>query len=402
MDPGFEAQRSAPPKPLYLWLWLVAAIALFFVTNRLGLWVFWDAKVYARAIHDWRIGQNPYSLADPALLFIYPPLFLRLGAFFAAVLPGHGGWFLYVPIYAACSLALPYLLARYYLRQSWLSPTCALVLVAMEPRFAGLTALRSGNISNIFYFVALAAAVPGLRRNRWTYFYLAVFLIAIVKLNFLVVLLIPLLIGRQQWMKSCLCALCAIATYPLQKIASPQLFDGFRTAMSAQIAERGSYGYGVMRIGVQVQTMLHHPIGALPWVLQIVFMLGLVAAMFALRRRFNPGNASALWIALVLLATILCNPRILAYDSDIGLLAGFVLLVAALPRYPVLYLAAAIFLPSVALQYLLHSSPYVGLVPLYETFTLLISLVAGYLLLWRRAGEPNPVTLGDSELATEA
>jgi hypothetical protein len=42
----------------------------------------------------------------------------------------------------------------------------------MEPRFAWLGAVRAGNITNIFYFVGLAAALPGIRKNRWTYFYL--------------------------------------------------------------------------------------------------------------------------------------------------------------------------------------------------------------------------------------
>ena len=390
--------QIAPPKRIYLLLWLLVALVLYVFTSHMGTWALWDAKVYARAIHDWRSGQNPYNLSDPLLLFVYPPVFLYVSGFLARILPGHLGWFLYLAVFAACSLALPVVVARFYLRRWWLTPAFACVLAAMQPRFAALMALRTGNITNIFYLAVLVAAIPGMRKNRWGYFYLAVLLIATVKVNFLVMLLIPLLLGQRKWMRSVLCGLRAIATYPMQKLLSPQLFAGFQAAASEQIAGHGAYGYGVMRIAVEIETALHRPVGLIPLLFQIVCMLVVIGAMFALRRRLRFGDASTFWPALVLLATILCNPRILPYDSDIALLAAFALLVAALRTHRVLLVAAVIFLPSVVIPWVTHQA----LSGLYETGMLLISFVAGYGMMWRQSENSNSVAAESLEAVAQA
>ncbi len=380
VDSHWSEGQVAPPKPVYLLLWLLVALALYVFTSHLGTWALWDAKVYARALHDWRNGQDPYSLSDPLLLFVYPPVFLYAGGFLARVLPADLGWFLYLAVFAAASLALPFVLARFYLRRSWFSVAFAYVLAVMLPRFTGLMALRTGNITNIFYFVALAAAIPGMRKNRWGYFYAVIFLIVVVKVNFLIMLLLPLWLGRRQWVPSILCGLCAIATYPVQKMLWPQLFAGFKNAASQQITGHGAYGYGVMRFGVEIESARHHAVGLMPYVLQVIFILVVIGAMFALRRRLGTGEEQSLWPALVVLATILCNPRILPYDSDVALLAGFVLLVSALRTRRALLVAAVIFLPSVAIPYVTHQA----LSGLYETVVLLISFAAGYGMLWRQ------------------
>jgi Glycosyltransferase family 87 len=384
MDSRTGVNWIAPPKPLYLLLWTAAALALYAFTSHLGTWILWDARVYARAIDDWRSGQNPYDLSNPLLLFVYPPVFLWVSGFLARLLPGQSGWLLYLAIYAASSLALPAILARFYLPRSWLSIPCAYVLAAIEPRFAALMAFRTGNITNIFYFAVLAAAVPGIRNNRWSYLYAAVFFIATVKASFLIMLLMPLLLGRRQWIKAILCGASAMAVYPIQKLLAPRLFAGFQTALTQQIAGRGAFGYGVMRIASRLGASPHRTAALIPYAVQVVFIAAVVSAMFLLRRRLRDESAKSLWAALVLLAAILCNPRILPYDSGVALLTGLVLLISALKTDRVLLVAAVIFLPSVLVPLALHH----GGSGLYETFTLLICFAAGYRMLWRQAEEP--------------
>jgi hypothetical protein len=384
-----------------------------------------------------------------------------------------------------CSLALPFVFARFYLRRLWLSIPFAYLLFAMQPRFAGLEALRAGNISNISYFIALIAALPGIRKNRWELFYITVFLIAVVKVNILILLLMPLLIGQAQWLPASLCGLCAVVTYPLQRIHSPQLFVGYQTAASNQIVDRGDYGFGVMRIAVesenlvhnfaksspyivlaalilaitcvvialyrrrqgrsslnfwiaatclcavcpviayplrkrlapkvfpnqgmttahsvvnqvnhgsgainaaiQVDHSLHHAAILVPYVLQIIFVLAVIGAMIALRRRLQEGSRANNWVALVLLATMLCNPRILAYDADIALLAGFVLLTSAytLTTGRLLLMAMVVFLPTISLPFI-----WAGL---YQILVLLFSFVAGYLTMWRQSAPRRSLEAG--------
>jgi hypothetical protein len=388
MEPGYNDRPVALPGMAFLCLWLTFALALYVLsTIHLGTWIFWDAEVYARALHDWQIGQNPYNSSDPLLLFVYPPVVLHIGGFLARHLPEHFGWLLYLIIYVACSLALPYVLARFYLRQPWMTPALAYVLAVMQPRFAWLGALRTGNLTSICYFAALVAALPGMRKNRWEYFYLVTFLIVAIKINFFVMLLIPLLIGQRQWLWSSLCALCAFAAYPLQQSLNRPLFEGFRNAVSQQIAGNQAYGYGVMRFAVNLETAMHHAVDVIPYLLLAVFALAIVSAMFLLRRRLQATEGNPLWPALVLLAAMLCNPRILPYDSDIALLAAVVLLISALRTHRILLVAAILFLPPVILQIATHHS----VSGLYEISVCLISFAAGYRMLWNSVDHSRPV-----------
>lgn len=472
------SHQVEPPNSLLLFACLLAVLALNLLTVHLGM--LWDAGVYARALHDWFNGNDPYSLSYSSLLFVYPPVFLWVGGFLARFLSGHSGWWLYLAIYSVCSLALPFVLARFYLRRAWLSVPFAYLLFAMQPRFAGLEALRAGNISNIFYLLALIAALPGIRKNRWELFYVVVFLIAIVKVNILILLLMPLLIGQAQWIPAIFCGACAVVTYPLQRISAPQLFAGYQTAASQQIVNRGDLGFGVMRIAVESENLvhssaklspyialtvligaiacvaialyrrrqggnprsfwiaaasllavcpivaypmrkrfapkdfagsgaatphdlinqshsgggvlstavsvdhsLHHAAILVPYVLQVIFALALVCAMLAIRRRLRATGQTNNWVGLVLLATMLCNPRILAYDADIALLAGFVLLASAyaLTTWRLLLLAIVVFLPTLFLPFI-----WAGL---YQILMLLFSLIAGYRMVWRQSSTAN-------------
>lgn len=391
-----DAIPARPPRSLYLFLWLAVTLILA-VHHFSAVTNLWDARVYAHAIDEWLAGHNPYSVSNPRLLFVYPPVFLYASGYLAKLLSGHVGWFLYVAVYLASSLALPFVLARFYLQQPWLSSGCAYVLVAMQPRYTGFQALMAGNITSVFYCVLLLAAIPGIRRNRWQCFYFVIGLVALVKVNFLIMLLIPWLLGRRQWINSALPVLCVGAAYLVQKRMAPQLFEGFRHTLSQQIAGHDDYGYGVMRIAMQSGSVRNLAGGIILYLVQIGFVLALISLMFVLRRKRQHDQPNSLWIALVLLATILCNPRILQYDSVIGLLAGVVLLVSALRIRHVLLTAAVIFVPSVILVYLFR----LGSSDLYETFVLLICFGAGYWRLSSQAEGLNPIRVNAPAVAMD-
>jgi uncharacterized membrane protein len=110
--------------------------------------------------------------------------------------------------------------------------------------------------------------------------------------------------------------------------------------------------------------------------------------MIALRRRLQEGSRTNNWVALVLLATMLCNPRILAYDADIALLAGFVLLTSAytLTTGRLLLMAMVVFLPTILLPFI-----WAGL---YQILVLLFSFVAGYLTMWRQSAPRRSLEAG--------
>jgi hypothetical protein len=264
-----EYTQLLAPNPVYLVICLIGAAALYLFTNPFGHWVLWDASVYARALDDWQIGRNPYSLSDPSLLFVYPPVFLWAGGLLAHIFPGHSGWIFFVFLYAICSLAIPAILVRFYLPQAWLSILCAYALAALEPRFAGIGALRTGNITNVFYCTVLLAGAVGIRKNNWGYFYFAVLLIATIKLNFLIMLLLPLLIGRRQWLHAILCAAGACVAYPVQRMFTPGLYAAFQAALSHQL--KHSSGYGIMGIAVRIQESMHVEGALIPYLAQLSY-----------------------------------------------------------------------------------------------------------------------------------
>ena len=103
----------------------------------------------------------------------------------------------------------------------------------------------SGNLSTIAYASILGAAVPGLRRNRWTLFYATVLLAAILKPTFLALLLLPTLAGSHQWLKSLSVILATIAIYAAQWHWLPTMFRAFNQAILTQVIQRQDAGFGL-------------------------------------------------------------------------------------------------------------------------------------------------------------
>ena len=102
----------------------------------------------------------------------------------------------------AATCALPLVLARFYFRRRWMGPLFALLLFFASPRFTGVLAFCGMNVASTLYLLALIAGIPGIRRNRWGWFYLAVIFAASIKISFLALLLLPLLAGRRQGWRS--------------------------------------------------------------------------------------------------------------------------------------------------------------------------------------------------------
>jgi hypothetical protein len=386
-----------PPRSLYIALAfgaLAVAYALVYSHNRSIVWdsanPFWDASVYDHAIDNWRGHRDPYSTVSQGLLFVYPPVFLYAGGFLAALLPHHWGWYLFLGCHLSAFLGLPLLLSKCYFRLPWLSGGLACLIYAAEPGLAGLFSLRAGNVTSLLYFSALVAALPGLRRNSWGWFYLVVFLAGMIKPVFLLLLLLPIFAARRQVVPSAVCGLLSAATYPLQRWVAPTSYRGFITATYVQIAKRSDYGAGILGEVVFLERkFVHRVVDWPPLLAQAVFIVGILTALYLLRRRISLSH-NGVWLALLLVAIVLCNPRIQRYDSCIGLLAAFVLLVEAFETQRFFLLLSVLFLPSV-LSYtgyrFFHAGPWGS----YETLVLLAGFGAGYWRLWRSSGDRQDV-----------
>ena len=378
------------------------AIPLFLWSQREHASDTWaeDLPVYIQAVQHWLAGINPYNGSLAPLFFLYPPAFLLIAGWISHLVPAHWGPPLYVTLVAAAVCAMPLVLARYFFRLPWLSPLLALLLFFASPRFTGIYALRTMNIASPLYCLAFIAAIPGLKSNRWRWFYLAVFLAAIVKITFLALLLLPLLAGRRQWLWSILCGATVALANLGEKILWPDLYSGYTLSLKQGILVSRVFGYGVFGL-IADHRYFERGVGTAAYVTAAVLALTLTGLMFWMRLRLERAGATLqdltsnpVWLALMLIATILVNPRQMQYDIDISVFAALIVcaIVLKVQRLStLLILMVLLFLPSLATPLILKNPRFHGV---YEVLLSYAAFLLGYWRLMRdTANTPGQVSL---------
>ena len=387
--PTKTTEPLGPPRPYLIALLFLVVICRY-------LYVEWSVNhglslhglglpaegIYADALNDWRSGADPYRTIHGALRFVYPPVFLYAGGFLERLFPNQIGWFLYALVYLASTIALPIVLARYYFRQSWLNTGFALLIFFAEPRLTGVMALANGNIASLLYLLALLAALPGLDKNRWAFFYAVVFAGGLVKLPYLLLLLFPLLIGTRQWRNCSISVAAVMVAYLIQRFTLPKLYAGYKWSVQQQLTVINHYGYGVLGIAAGVEHKLFGKVGTISSLVAAGFTISVVGVLFILRHRIAEPASNRLWISLILLSTVLASPRILPYDADIALMAAYVIFVIVLKTRRLILLLILLFLPSLVVPHLIRSPTLAGC---YETLLLLFAFVGGFAVLWRES-----------------
>ncbi len=313
-----------------------------------GLPPFWDAHVYARALTAWGHGQDPYLAGENSPLpFVSPPIFLYLMACFSRLLQAQAGASCYLGAACAATLMSPALLARYYLRSRWLTAPLCLLISWFQPGHYGSESLLSGNLSNLLYASVLVAGVPGLKRNQWLPFYLALIFASTMKLPFLAFLLLPLCAGERQEVRSCTAALAVLAGYLAQRFFLPQYWQEFQANVIYRVSVQGDSGFGLLG---QFHRHRDHlgVFGRLtPATDAVLVLLPLVLSLIVLRKRRLA--VRQLWIPCLVVVSILSNPRTLAYDAALGVIPALYIVVECVrslrvssPWLPQLLLASAL------------------------------------------------------------
>ena len=340
---------------------------------------YWDARVYADAIRTWVSGGDPYA-SDARLPFLNPPIFAVVGAAFSRILPGGLGWYAYILLMFATMLPVPWLLSAIYIRSRWLTPAIAFVLFAFQPKLMAVISLLSGNVSNILYGLALAAGVPGIRRNRWLWFYVSVVVAGMVKPPFLTLLILPLLAGRGQLWRCAVAAAATGAGYLGQGLLWPGPYSGFRTAVANKVIVDHT-GIGIYNLVATLGEKFIRPSGAMA--IHGLVMGAVLLSLFLLRGRSTRPGMDALWVPALLVAAVLANPQLGSYDEDIALIPAIAICVDCIRRWselkqPVAWVAA----PAAFLLLLLSINPFAAI-----CLFLLTSLVLTILRL-RASAEP--------------
>ena len=394
-----------PPPRLWTVLLLYGAAAGYWIYRYQWLFYIWreDLAVYTLAVRTWLAGVNPYGAALAPLYFVYPPFFLYAAGLLSHLIPAGWGDSAYTALHVEATLALPLFLARFYFRQRWLTPAFALLVFIATPLFMGILALCSLNIASTLYCLCFVAGIPGLHRDRWRWFYGAVFLAAMIKITFLALLLLPLLAGRRQvrqWVNCTLCGAVVIGANLLEMRLLPELYTGYRWSLVQAIVHEKYYGFGIFGVVMAYGYKLHLPAPASAYAAAVGLAVVMTGAMLLLRQRLakqdqtgaNVGR-NGIWLALVVALLILVNPRQLQYDGDVSLFAAFPLWVYALRiRRPEL-LVVVLFIPSLLIHFVVKAPPLYGMYGTFETLT------AFALAWWRLWHETAPGEAKAQELS---
>ena len=339
--------------------------------------LFWDSEPYAAGINRYNAGQTPYVLTDLTnrLPFAYPPAFVWVGGALARLLPAPLGWRVYIAIYLLGVFGLQMVLGGFYLRRMRLEEVLALVCLAPLAAFLS-TVFLSGNIHVVWYALALAAALPGLSRGRWGWFYGVALLAAVNQPVFVTLLILPVFTGlRRHIWYAALCNVLAAGAYFSQKIFSPGLFQQFQTTINVHLQASHDFGQGVFGICAYVLNGAHLRGLVLPAVVQVIFSGGILLVLYLLRQRVPWWEPR--WWALLALGTVLINPRVMPYDAALALIPAVLFLCFFPARVGWPWGRYAALLAVTAVSMVLHAA--VGI-----TLLLLVGFVAGAWQLWSK------------------
>lgn len=307
-----------------------------------------DAKVYIAAIHNVHRGISPYLTPPGVLPFVYPPIVAFAGGWFYSLL-GAAGWPLYLCLVLVAYLSLPFLIGRYYLGlRDWQLCLAMSVFFLTPFNISIASGLLSGNIATPCYAAALLAAIPGIRSGRWRTFFVVVFFIALIKVTFLLLLLLPLLSREKRWRGSVLCFGATGCAYLLQIALAPNLYRSFQQAVYRWGFAGLNYGFSPFGEAANTLHRFHRYQFLLPWAVEVVFAAAVLLSLVLVRMRLASKYHGGLGLALILVSIVLLNPRMMLYDVTVGILPVYFLMlqgVRSIPRLamPLLLLSAVGF-----------------------------------------------------------
>jgi hypothetical protein len=382
-------KQNRYPSLLALTIVLVAILGVHKILFPAGLGFYpVDGRVYAVAIDKWLAGSDPYySTPDVTLTYIYPPAFVLAGGELARMLGPHVGWIVYLTFHFTAVLILPWLLYKFYLRNTKCSLPGFYFLFFLAPGLLGIEAMETANIAVVCYGAMLLAGSLGLTRNRWLVFYIVVFLACSIKITFLPMLLLPLFCGKKQWPGILACGAASLAGLVAQRWLAPGLFDHFARNLANRTASAGDVGRGVFGILFHALHKLHQQNALIPFAGYGVVALAVLATLAFLYRR-GYADRFASWPALVMTGVLFLIPRIEYYDLFIVFPLIFTVAVDEMRiRHSLIYaLYLFLFIPSVVL---LERYPDTALNGGYETAIILVMFFCACYALIKDVAQPR-------------
>jgi hypothetical protein len=315
-------------------LWLAAAISLgsMSIAGPPNDVPGFDAVCYVNAMRTVAHGSDPYIEGMtlqrayqnlPAhkagnripMIYVYPPMTFPI----LRVLTWLPGWELRLLYWSAIAAA--------FLLQLWAGFEMALekerrwliYLLPFVAFFPGLLSdwtILSGNVAGILYGLILAAAIPGWKRNQWSWFYVAVLAASIWKPQLLTLLAFPLLVGRRQWLPACITGAAGSLLFSVQALLWPTQFREFFQVAHMQLLLRHDFGFGAVGLLGESLWRMNKPYSPAIAIAYLIWAVALGSLLLAvsLRVRRNPSLRER-WLPVALVGTILMNLRTTCCDT---------------------------------------------------------------------------------------
>jgi hypothetical protein len=156
--------------------------------------------------------------------------------------------------------------------------------------------------------------VLGWRRGQWTWFYAAVLLASCCKAPMLSLLAIPVFSARRQWWPVAVTGAAGVGLFLLQPLIWPELFQHYLEAVELQFSF--NHDFSSSPAGLLADKLYYRvPYQVTSAVSYAVYALVVLLVLWSLSRRYLAGRiAFTQWMPVLLLGTILLNPRIMEYD----------------------------------------------------------------------------------------
>ena len=325
--------------PIAIAFWSIAVVALVLLARIQIPAPGWDAKSYADFVLVVKNGQDPYqdslsdqnayrerllrhasppvrvSCVDPPCGWVYSPLslpFLKLAAKLPLPLLTIG----YVAICLLCAIATPVLLLS--ATRPGIERTIFSLLAPATLFFAGLIlnyVIFCGNVAYILYGIVFAGAALGWKRQQWLPFYLAVLVASCFKTPLLTLLAIAFLSDRKAWRGTLLAAIAGLCLLAAQPLFWPKEFPLYLQVIDMLFRYDADFGFSPAGLLATLLGHMHRPYS--PWtvVAYLTYSPIIVAVLWTLRRRYLHGAITLQgWIPVMLLGTLLLNPRNKEYD----------------------------------------------------------------------------------------
>jgi hypothetical protein len=291
----------------------------------------WDAQIYWRAVQTLRHGGDPYAEGIAAQLaylhrpasrvadhvpftYVYSPMTLPLLRLFTVV---PGGLLAVVYAMAVAGGFLLELWAGWQMASAWERKWLVLALpaIAFFPGLVTDDTILSGNIGYVLYGLVLAAAVPGWKRGRWFWYYIAVLAASIVKAPLLTMIAFPILVGKRQWLPAASTAAAGLALFAVQARIWPEQFREYLFAIQLMFDEVHDFGFGPAGVFGKTLWSKGLPYTRPAIVLYVISSCVIACVLLMLKWRVYIGKLSQeRWIPIALVGTLLFYPRIMRYD----------------------------------------------------------------------------------------